>query len=130
MPNMAFFISTFFVALIFYCSGSTFITVCSSITIFQFLSFIKNLGQKFVFIELIKLIACIQWLIGPVLFSQIGLIKQDENSDFSVYIIFGTLFYIIGLSIPLIKESNISHTAIIRNLKPFNKTNEKGIKCP
>ncbi len=69
--------------------------------LFFLLFFIERLGKKFIFLELLALIAVTQWLFGPMMSEWLGVEMEVPFSSYFNYAFPATIAYLTGISMPL-----------------------------
>jgi hypothetical protein len=110
-------------------------SIAVSVFTFSLFNFIKKLSNCFVFLDIIILIASLQWLLGPVLAYQI-FNKQNKlallwdtymkvpSDQYFAFVLPGTILFILGLKMPLLINYFKNDEWYIENAK--NYLREKG----
>ncbi len=96
------FLATFVIACLIYYFSEISLLYCTIIwlELFFLIYFLTRLGHKFVFLELLALIAVSQWLLGPMLSDSLGVRMEVSYAEYYAYAFPGTLLYVAGLMLP------------------------------
>lgn len=84
-----------------------------ALEIFFILYFLARIGRKFVFLELLALVAVTQWLFGPMLAEHYDIKIEVPYSRYFAYAIPGTLLYLAGLTLPLWHQRKLDQRIIV-----------------
>ncbi len=101
-----------------------------SIFVFALFNFLKRLAVKFVFLDIIILIASIQWLLAPAIAYNVfnksnplaklwDTYMKVPSDEYYSYVLPGTLLFIVGLNFPLSLKPVPSAQAYINKTKVY-----------
>lgn len=81
--------------------------------------FLNRIGTKFVYLELLSLIAVTQWLFAPMLAQRLGVNMDVSYEVYFEYAFPATLAYLFGLTIPLWNQKRLDSTIsdIVKNIR-------------
>jgi hypothetical protein len=93
-----------------------------------FLDFIIKLGKQFIFIELVSLVTWLQYIIGPLLFKEYGILMRVPYDTYFDYAIVAASLFVIGLQLPTYKLlfSSQANEKLRKQLIDYFSTNTNG----